>query len=273
MRRHYFIAVLISIAITVSITACAKKTDSDVAESETAATQTETQAPQKEIKIEEQTKAAVPEAGVSETTAPVPEQAEVPSQQLKPGAAASEKDVSETRTKEQPKEEKKTETPKVYSVTAFEDTMYAVSSVNVRAGYTTKSEVLTCLSPGEKVKVTGKSANGWMRVIYDGRDAYVYQKYLTENVPKRKSSASEPQKPEAVTPENEKPQTNVTTYPGAKSGDPVEEPGGIPIVAPAPVVNASGGGRMVSEYGPGVNMPGGSRSRSVNETPGQGPGI
>lgn len=74
-----------------------------------------------------------------------------------------------------------TEAPVVYAVTALQKTMYVTQPVHVRASYTMKSDVLTSFGTNQKVEVTGRSANGWMRIVYNGKDAYIYQKYLSES--------------------------------------------------------------------------------------------
>lgn len=81
------------------------------------------------------------------------------------------------------KKPEETEAAKVYAVTAMKKTMYATQPVHVRASYTTKSEVLTSIGTGHKVAVTGMAANGWMRISYQGSEAYIYKKYLSESKP------------------------------------------------------------------------------------------
>ena len=63
--------------------------------------------------------------------------------------------------------------------TAAADTvMTATTAVNVRAGASTSTTVLGVLSAGTNVTATGASTNGWTKVSYDGRIAYVYSIYL-----------------------------------------------------------------------------------------------
>lgn len=77
-------------------------------------------------------------------------------------------------------EETTTEMP-VYQVTPMEKTMYAVKPVNVRAGYTTGTTVLSSLKAGQEVEVTGMSENGWIQIKFNGGEAYVYKTYLSES--------------------------------------------------------------------------------------------
>ena len=68
--------------------------------------------------------------------------------------------------------------------------MYASSSVRVRSGYSTSTDVLGALSAGEKVTVTGEVENGWVRVTYKGHTAYVAKNYLTETAPATTNTSS-----------------------------------------------------------------------------------
>lgn len=254
MKRYCRIAIAVTIAAMLS--ACSSKSDEPATEKEKDSTelvvQTQPESREPDIRIQEEE----PTLAEPETSAPESTQAAEPS---KPAETKS----AQTKTAAV----KETEPAKVYSVKAFESTMYATASVNVRANYTTQSEVLTSLSPGQKVLVTGKSANGWMRIIYDGQDAYVYQKYLADQAPQKKSETAPKQTPSP----------DVTVYPGSVQDDPVTTPGELPIVAPAPVTPAPvtpspGQSNSVMEYGPGMVSPGGGQSQTVPGTPGYGPG-
>ena len=68
--------------------------------------------------------------------------------------------------------------------------MYASSSVRVRSGYSTSTDVLGALSAGEKVTVTGEVENGWVRVTYKGHTAYVAKNYLAETAPATTNTSS-----------------------------------------------------------------------------------
>src|SRR5664280_2352941 len=56
--------------------------------------------------------------------------------------------------------------------------MTATTAVNVRAGASTSSAVIGVLHTGNAVNATSASANGWTKVSYNGRTAYVYSTYL-----------------------------------------------------------------------------------------------
>ena len=77
-----------------------------------------------------------------------------------------------------------------YTVKDVSKTMYASSSVRVRSGYSTSTDVLGALSAGEKVTVTGEVENGWVRVSYKGHTAYVAKNYLTETAPATTNTSS-----------------------------------------------------------------------------------
>ena len=77
-----------------------------------------------------------------------------------------------------------------YTVKDVSKTMYASSSVRVRSGYSTSTNVLGALSAGEKVTVTGEVENGWVRVTYKGHTAYVAKNYLTETAPATTNTSS-----------------------------------------------------------------------------------
>lgn len=69
--------------------------------------------------------------------------------------------------------------------TSFEEikVMYAKSSVNVRSGPDTSYEVVSHLSAGQKVDVTGQAEkNGWYQLMIDGVAAYVSNHYLSDQM-------------------------------------------------------------------------------------------
>ena len=63
-----------------------------------------------------------------------------------------------------------------YPVETFVDvveTVYAISSVNVRSGPGTDYEIVGALSYGQSIQRTGVRSNGWSRVELNGEDAYI----------------------------------------------------------------------------------------------------
>lgn len=261
MRRYD--RMIIAVLTAVMLSACSAKSNAPATEKAGDNTEAAAETRQPVIRIQEETSAA------AETEASVPEstQAAEPGSDLFENGQAS----AGTETVAETKAVRETEPAKVYSVEAFEKTMYATASVNVRASYTTRSEILTSLSPGQRVQVTGRSANGWMRIIYGGKDAYVYQKYLGDRAPDS-THGREPKPSES--------QAAVVTYPGNVVEDPVTSPGELPIVDPIPIMTAPGQGSSsgttggsVTEYGPGAASPGGGSSWAEPGTPEYGPGM
>jgi len=61
---------------------------------------------------------------------------------------------------------------------AADTVMTATTAVNVRAGASTSTAVIGVLSTGTNVTTTGVSTNGWTKVSYNGRTAYVFSTYL-----------------------------------------------------------------------------------------------
>ena len=58
-------------------------------------------------------------------------------------------------------------------------TMYATTGVNVRASYSSDSEILGGLTKGQAVEITGQTDNGWIRVKFGGKIGYVFADYLS----------------------------------------------------------------------------------------------
>ena len=70
-----------------------------------------------------------------------------------------------------------TEVPTESPVETFVDvveTVYAISTVNVRSGPSTDEMIVGSLSYGESIQRTGIGNKGWSRVDYNGEEAYVY---------------------------------------------------------------------------------------------------
>ncbi|GEM_PF-1197060 len=54
----------------------------------------------------------------------------------------------------------------------------ATTAVNVRAGASTSTQVLTVLRTGQSIEVTGEPQNGWTPVLWNGQNAFVFSQYL-----------------------------------------------------------------------------------------------
>ena len=77
------------------------------------------------------------------------------------------------------------------SFSSVNQTVYAKSSVNVRSSYSTSSSIIGSLSAGDSVTRTGVGSNGWSRVTYNGRTAYINSSYLTTEKPEEKEDEPE----------------------------------------------------------------------------------
>ena len=75
-----------------------------------------------------------------------------------------------------------TESP-VETFVEVDETVYAISSVNVRSGPSTDDMIVGSLGYGESVLRTGIGNKGWSRVVYNGEEAYVYASYLSTTNP------------------------------------------------------------------------------------------
>ena len=67
--------------------------------------------------------------------------------------------------------------------TQVDEVVYATTAVNVRKGPGMSYSVISYLTYGQAVQRTGVGSNGWSRVIYNGKEAYVSSKYLTKTKP------------------------------------------------------------------------------------------
>ena len=88
------------------------------------------------------------------------------------------------------------------NLTETENIMYAQTTVNIRKGPGTSYESLGKLSMNDKVIALGKAVDGWQKIRYNEKTAYVYATYLSA------------EKKETVTPD---------TPPAASSGNTLPE--------------------------------------------------
>ena len=65
------------------------------------------------------------------------------------------------------------------TIQEVEDTVYALQDAGVRASYMMASEFLGTLKARQGIQRTGICNNGWERVLFNGREAYIYGKLLT----------------------------------------------------------------------------------------------
>lgn len=102
---------------------------------------------------------------------------------------------------------------KKMKITAVNETVYATAGVHIRESYTTDSKVLGSLAKGGSIVRTGICENGWSRVQYKSKDAYIYGEYLTKKEPKKDAPAAKTNgKPAATVQVGNEPQP-VTQHP------------------------------------------------------------
>jgi|GEM_PF-4097989 SH3 domain protein len=59
------------------------------------------------------------------------------------------------------------------------DKVYVTGTVNVRSNYTSNSKKLGVLKRGNTVKRIGVVSNGWTKIVYKSKNAYVSSKYIS----------------------------------------------------------------------------------------------
>ncbi len=75
------------------------------------------------------------------------------------------------------------ETKPSVTFTEVDETVYATDKVNVRTGPGTGYKKIGSLNAGEAVRRIGVGSNGWSKVIFDDKEAYVSSNYLTTTKP------------------------------------------------------------------------------------------
>lgn len=79
--------------------------------------------------------------------------------------------------------------------TEVNETVYATTSVNVRASYSADSDKVGSLSAGASATRTGVGDNGWSRIVYGDSVAYVSSDYLTTTKPSTNTGSTQTSKP------------------------------------------------------------------------------
>ena len=102
-------------------------------------------------------------------------------------AAEETTEVTEETTTEATAEETTTEvtTTKSAKYEDVSETVYATSDVNIRSGASTDSSVISALKKGQSIERTAIGDNGWSKVSYKGKTAYISSKYLTTTAPEQ----------------------------------------------------------------------------------------
>ena len=74
-------------------------------------------------------------------------------------------------------------TPATVTFKDASETVYTTGKCNVRESYSTNSNILGKLNSGASIKRTGIADNGWSRVEYNGKTAYISSQFLTKEKP------------------------------------------------------------------------------------------
>ena len=79
-----------------------------------------------------------------------------------------------------------------FTVTELNATKYATQSVNVRSGPSTDYDKIGGLTTNQEVQVTGQASTGWWRIQYNGSEAYVSDKYLSDEKVEKPAASETP---------------------------------------------------------------------------------
>lgn len=90
----------------------------------------------------------------------------------------------EEKTPEEPEENNEIPEP---TWTETGDTVYALQKLNVRSGWGTSYKAIGSLKKDASTKRISVGSNGWDKIEYNGKIAYVMSKYLTTEKPEEKS--------------------------------------------------------------------------------------
>ena len=88
-------------------------------------------------------------------------------------------------------------------IKAVDETVYATAGVHIRESWSTDSKIVGSLALGGSINRTGICGNGWSRVVYDGKDCYIYGDYLSTTAPKENASPSKTSGDKPGTPQTE----------------------------------------------------------------------
>ena len=80
-----------------------------------------------------------------------------------------------------------------YSFTSVNETVYAITTVNIREGFSADTDKLGSLGRGQSIKRVGigtGDAEGWSEVEFNGQTAYISSDYLSLTKPAAQSSGN-----------------------------------------------------------------------------------
>lgn len=101
-----------------------------------------------------------------------------------------------------------TNKPTTPTFTGGTATVYAKETVSIRDSWSTSGKLLGTLQKGKSITRTGIGSNGWTRVNYNGKVAYISSQYLTTTKPKDDDKKDDDKKDDKNNTKNE---TNNTT--------------------------------------------------------------
>ena len=170
------------------------ETPTEPAETEPAVTQPKETQPKETQPKETQPKETQPKETQPKETKPPKEETpkETQPKETKPPKDETPKETQPKETKPpkeetpketQPKETEPAETKPADSYKEVNETVYTTQGVNVRSAATSSSEKLGFMEAGTAVTRTGIGDNGWSRIEYNGKVAYVFSQYLTTTNP------------------------------------------------------------------------------------------
>ena len=172
--KHKILTMILLAGLSVSmLTGCGQTETASTADTQTTETTAQPEEPEQAEEV------------VTETTETEVSSVEEPE-------ATTEPSTEEPEANTEPSTEEVTEEPKPeYTYTNMSATMYATQTVNVRNLPNTDGEKVGSLSTNQEVAITGQASTGWYRIQYNGSEAYVSNKYLSDEKVEVKPATSE----------------------------------------------------------------------------------
>lgn len=172
--KHKILTMILLAGLSVSLlTGCGQTETASTVDTQTTETTAQPEEPEQAEEV------------VTETTEIEVVSAEEPESTTEPSTEEPESTI-------EPSTEEVTEEPKPeYTYTDMSATMYATQTVNVRNLPNTDGEKVGSLSTNQEVAITGQASTGWYRIQYNGSEAYVSNKYLSDEKVEVKPATSE----------------------------------------------------------------------------------
>ena len=172
--KHKILTMILLAGLSVSmLTGCGQTETASTADTQTTETTAQPEEPEQAEEV------------VTETT-------EIEVASVEEPESTTEPSTEEPEANTEPSTEEVTEEPKPeYTYTDMSATMYATQTVNVRNLPNTDGEKVGSLSTNQEVAITGQASTGWYRIQYNGSEAYVSNKYLSDEKVEVKPATSE----------------------------------------------------------------------------------